>query len=155
MGLYLILQHLDRPGTSVRILILDFSSAFNTIILDTLQNKLKQLSSPPSSVSESQTSLSVFVTNHATPTSYIIRQNGFHFPQLDEVKANCSLYLKYGYFSYENAWIRNSRPLKAVKPCEACFIMDGCALFDIFWTVEPKHPPTAMIMLAISGQFLI
>ncbi len=32
MGLHFILQHLDRPGTYVRILFVDFSSAFNTII---------------------------------------------------------------------------------------------------------------------------
>ncbi len=32
MGLHYILQHLDRPGTYVRILFVDFSSAFNTII---------------------------------------------------------------------------------------------------------------------------
>ncbi len=48
MGLHFILQHLDRPGTSVRILFVDFSSAFNTIIPDTLQNKLTQLSVPTS-----------------------------------------------------------------------------------------------------------
>ncbi len=44
MGLYFILQHLDRPGTYVRILFVDLSSTFNTIIPDTLQNKLTQLS---------------------------------------------------------------------------------------------------------------
>ncbi len=32
MGLYYVLQHLDRPGTYVRILSVDFSLAFNTII---------------------------------------------------------------------------------------------------------------------------
>ncbi len=42
MGLHFILQHLDRPGTYVRILFVDFSFAFNTIIPDTLQNKLTQ-----------------------------------------------------------------------------------------------------------------
>ncbi len=31
--------------------------------------------------------------------------------------------------------------------CEARFIMDVRALFDVFWTVEQKHPPTAMIKL--------
>ncbi len=46
MGLHYVLQHLDRPGTYVRILFVDFSSAFNTIIPDTLQNKLTQLSVP-------------------------------------------------------------------------------------------------------------
>ncbi len=43
-GLHFIQQHLDRPGTYVRILFVDFNSAFNTIIPDTLQNKLTQLS---------------------------------------------------------------------------------------------------------------
>ncbi len=43
MGLHFTLQHLDRPGTYVRILFVDFSSAFNT-----LQNKLTQLSVPTS-----------------------------------------------------------------------------------------------------------
>ncbi len=31
--------------------------------------------------------------------------------------------------------------------CEARFIMDAHALFDVFWTVEQKHPVTAMIKL--------
>ncbi len=48
MGLPFILKHLDRPGTYVRILFVDFSSAFNNIIPDTLQNKLTQLSIPTS-----------------------------------------------------------------------------------------------------------
>ncbi len=47
MGLHFILQHLDRPGTYVRSLFVDFSSDFNTIIPETLQNKLTQLSVPP------------------------------------------------------------------------------------------------------------
>ncbi len=37
MGLHYVLQHLDRPGTYVRILFVDFSSAFNTIIPSLLQ----------------------------------------------------------------------------------------------------------------------
>ncbi len=48
MGLHFILQHLYRPGTYVRILFVDFGSAFNTIIPYTLQNKLTQLSIPTS-----------------------------------------------------------------------------------------------------------
>ncbi|KAL0148262.1 hypothetical protein M9458_056408 [Cirrhinus mrigala] len=48
LGLHLILQHLDRPGTYVRILFVDFSSAFNTIIPTLLQTKLNQLSVPSS-----------------------------------------------------------------------------------------------------------
>ncbi|KAK3560295.1 hypothetical protein QTP86_006109 [Hemibagrus guttatus] len=48
MGLHYILQHLDKPGTYARILFVDFSSAFNTIIPGTLLNKLTQLSVPNS-----------------------------------------------------------------------------------------------------------
>ncbi len=40
--------HLDRPGTYARILFVDFSSAFNTIIPDTLQKKRTQISVPTS-----------------------------------------------------------------------------------------------------------
>ncbi len=40
------IKHLDRPGTYGRILFVDFSSVFNSIIPDTLQNKLAQLSVP-------------------------------------------------------------------------------------------------------------
>ncbi len=37
MGLHYILEHLDKSGTYVRILFVDFSSAFNTIIPTLLQ----------------------------------------------------------------------------------------------------------------------
>ncbi len=53
MGLHFILQHVDRPGTYVRILFVDLSSAFNMIILNLLLPKLTQLSVPPSVVSGS------------------------------------------------------------------------------------------------------
>ncbi|KAK3572881.1 hypothetical protein QTP86_009528, partial [Hemibagrus guttatus] len=46
MGMHYILQHLDRPGNYVRILFVDFSSAFNTIIPDLLQTKLMEISVP-------------------------------------------------------------------------------------------------------------
>ncbi len=48
MGLHYVLQHLDRPGTYVRILFVDFSSAVNTIIPNLLLAKLTQLSVPTS-----------------------------------------------------------------------------------------------------------
>ncbi len=48
MGLHYILQHLDKSGTYVRILFVDFSSTFNTIIPILLQTKLTQLSVPSS-----------------------------------------------------------------------------------------------------------
>ncbi len=34
------------------------------------------------------------------------------------------------------------------EPCEACFIMDAHTLYCVFWTVEQKQPPTAMIELS-------
>ncbi|GAA6227793.1 uncharacterized protein LOC111577009 [Lates japonicus] len=48
MALHFILQHLDSPGTYAKILFVDFSSAFNTIIPALLQDKLSQLSMPDS-----------------------------------------------------------------------------------------------------------
>ncbi|KAI3374072.1 hypothetical protein L3Q82_022644, partial [Scortum barcoo] len=50
MGLHCILQHLDSPGTYARILFVDFSSAFNTIIPDILHSKLSHF--PGSTISE-------------------------------------------------------------------------------------------------------
>ena len=46
MGLQYILQHLDYPGTYVRILFVDFSSAFNTIVPELLHQKLTQFAVP-------------------------------------------------------------------------------------------------------------
>ncbi len=48
IALHFILQHLDCSGTYVRILFVDFSSAFNTIIPALLQDKLSQLNVPDS-----------------------------------------------------------------------------------------------------------
>ncbi len=33
------------------------------------------------------------------------------------------------------------------EPCEARCIMDGCALFDVFWTVEQKHRTIPILKL--------
>ncbi|KAF0024881.1 hypothetical protein F2P81_021762 [Scophthalmus maximus] len=43
MALHSTLQHLNSPGTYARILFVDFSSAFNTILPGLLQDKLSQL----------------------------------------------------------------------------------------------------------------
>ncbi|KAF7705699.1 hypothetical protein C0J45_2293, partial [Silurus meridionalis] len=43
MGLHFILQNLDKLGTYLRILFVDFSSAFNTIIPTLFQTKLPQI----------------------------------------------------------------------------------------------------------------
>ncbi len=69
MGLHFILQHLDRPGTYVRILFVDFSSAFNTIIPDTLQNKLTQLSVP--------TSICQWINSFLTDKQQLVRLGKF------------------------------------------------------------------------------
>ncbi len=46
MGLHYILQHLYKPGNNARIVFVDFSSAFNTIMPELLSEKLTQLSVP-------------------------------------------------------------------------------------------------------------
>ncbi|KAK7919117.1 hypothetical protein WMY93_010401 [Mugilogobius chulae] len=46
LAFHFILQHLDSPGTYARILFVDFSSAFNTILSALLQDKLSQLKVP-------------------------------------------------------------------------------------------------------------
>ena len=48
MALHYNLPHLDAPGTFARILFVDFSSAFNTILLVLLQDKLSQFHVPDS-----------------------------------------------------------------------------------------------------------
>uniref|UniRef100_A0A8C6PEI1 Reverse transcriptase domain-containing protein n=1 Tax=Nothobranchius furzeri TaxID=105023 RepID=A0A8C6PEI1_NOTFU len=48
LALHFILQHLDSPGTYARILFVDFSSAFNTILPALLQDKLSMLNVPNS-----------------------------------------------------------------------------------------------------------
>ncbi len=48
MGLHYVLQHLDRPGAYVRVLFVDFSSTFNTIIPNLLLPKLTQVYVPTS-----------------------------------------------------------------------------------------------------------
>ncbi|KAK9541994.1 hypothetical protein VZT92_001998 [Zoarces viviparus] len=48
MAHHFILQHLDSPGTYARILFVDFSSAFNTIIPSLLHDKLSHLHMPDS-----------------------------------------------------------------------------------------------------------
>ncbi|KAL0173200.1 hypothetical protein M9458_033511, partial [Cirrhinus mrigala] len=69
IGLYFILQHLDRPGTYVRILFVDFSSAFNTIIPSLLHTKLNQLSVP--------TSICQWITSFLTDRQQLVRLRKF------------------------------------------------------------------------------
>ena len=48
MALHCILHHPDSAGTYARVLFVDFSSAFNTIVPELLHHKLSQLTVPPS-----------------------------------------------------------------------------------------------------------
>ncbi|GAA6100333.1 uncharacterized protein LOC115550730 [Tachysurus ichikawai] len=57
--------NLDRPGTYVRILFVDFSSAFNTIIPSLLQPKLTQLSVP--------SSVCMWITSFLTNRQQLVR----------------------------------------------------------------------------------
>uniref|UniRef100_A0A672MN05 Reverse transcriptase domain-containing protein n=1 Tax=Sinocyclocheilus grahami TaxID=75366 RepID=A0A672MN05_SINGR len=69
MGLHFILQHLDKTGTYVRILFVDFSSAFNTIIPTLLQTKLTQLSVP--------SSICQWITSFLTDRQQLVRIGKF------------------------------------------------------------------------------
>ncbi len=71
MGLHFILQHLDRPGTYARILFVDFSSAFNTIIPSLLQPKLTQLSVP--------NSICQWINSFLTDWQQLVRLGKFSF----------------------------------------------------------------------------
>ncbi|KAI2650995.1 putative RNA-directed DNA polymerase from transposon BS [Labeo rohita] len=68
MGLHFIV-HLDRPGTYVRILFVDFSSAFNTIIPTLLQTKLNQLSV--------SSSICQWITSFLTDRQQLVRLGKF------------------------------------------------------------------------------
>ncbi len=65
MGLHYILQHLDKPGNYARILFVDFSSVFNTIMPDLLSDKLTQLSVP--------TSICQWITSFLTDRQQLVR----------------------------------------------------------------------------------
>ncbi len=69
MGLHYILQQLDRPGTYVRILFVDFSSAFNTIVPNRLLPKLTQLSMP--------TFISQWINSFLTDRQQLVRLGTF------------------------------------------------------------------------------
>ncbi len=69
MGLHYILQHLDRPGTYVRILFVDFSSAFNKIIPNLLLPKLTQLSVP--------TSICQWITSFLTDRQQLVKLGNY------------------------------------------------------------------------------
>ncbi len=63
--LHYILQHVDKPRNYARILFVDFSSAFNTILPDLLSDKLTQLSVP--------TSICQWITNFLTDRQQLVR----------------------------------------------------------------------------------
>ncbi len=69
MGLHYILQHLEKSGTYERILFVDFSSAFNTIIPTLLQTKLTQLAV--------HSSICQWITSFLTDRQQLVRLGKF------------------------------------------------------------------------------
>ncbi|KAK3542980.1 hypothetical protein QTP70_008522, partial [Hemibagrus guttatus] len=76
MALHFILQHLDSPGSYARILFVDFSSAFNTIIPALLRDKLFQLNVPDSMCS--------WITDFLTDRQQFVRL-GTHASDLQHI----------------------------------------------------------------------
>ncbi|KAK3559360.1 hypothetical protein QTP86_012769 [Hemibagrus guttatus] len=76
MALHFILQHLDSPGSYARILFVDFSSAFNTIIPALLRDKLFQLNVPDSMCS--------WITDFLTDRRQFVRL-GTHVSDLQHI----------------------------------------------------------------------
>ncbi|KAK3531919.1 hypothetical protein QTP70_034420, partial [Hemibagrus guttatus] len=76
MALHFILQHLDSPGSYARILFVDFSSAFNTIIPALLKDKLFQLNVPDSMCS--------WITDFLTDRRQFVRL-GTHVSDLQHI----------------------------------------------------------------------
>ncbi|KAK3538765.1 hypothetical protein QTP86_015707 [Hemibagrus guttatus] len=76
MALHFTLQHLDSPGSYARILFMDFSSAFNTIVPALLRDKLFQLNVPDSMCS--------WITDFLTDRWQFVRL-GTHVPDLQYI----------------------------------------------------------------------
>ncbi|KAK3511626.1 hypothetical protein QTP70_013648 [Hemibagrus guttatus] len=76
MALHFVLQHLDSPGSYARILFVDFSSAFNTIIPALLRDKLFQLNVPDSMCS--------WITDFLTDRRQFVRL-GTHVSDLQHI----------------------------------------------------------------------
>ncbi len=74
MGLHYILQHLDKLRKYTRILFVDSSSPFNTVMLDLLSDKLTELSVP--------TSIFQWITSFLTDRQQLVRLGKLTFRTL-------------------------------------------------------------------------
>ncbi len=74
MGLHYILQHLDKLGKYTRILFVDSSSPFNTVMPDLLSDKLTELSVP--------TSIFQWITSFLTDRQQLVRLGKLTFRTL-------------------------------------------------------------------------
>ena len=81
MGLYCILKHLDNTETYARIMFVDCSSMFNTIIAELLQDKLSQLNV--------SSSICQWITDFLTKRTQHVNL-GKHFSALERNKDACS-----------------------------------------------------------------
>ncbi|KAK3543629.1 hypothetical protein QTP70_025003 [Hemibagrus guttatus] len=81
MALHFILQHLDSPGSYARILFVDFSSAFNTIVPALLRDKLFQLNVPDSMCS--------WIMDFLTDRQQFVRL-GMHVSDLQRISTGSS-----------------------------------------------------------------
>ncbi len=79
-----------------------------------------------------RSSLIVVLTLHPTSSAY----HG-----LQKWKRGVYSIFKYGYCLTKTIPLATGGLYSPLEPCEACYIRDGCTLFDYFWTVEQKHPP--------------
>ncbi|KAK3528865.1 hypothetical protein QTP70_011742 [Hemibagrus guttatus] len=109
MALHFILQHLDSPGSYARIMFVDFSSAFNTIVPALLRDKLFQLNVPDSMCS--------WITDFLTDRRQFVRL-GTHVSDLQHISTGspqgCVLSLLL-FSLYTNGCTSGHQSLKLLK----------------------------------------
>ncbi|KAL0165647.1 hypothetical protein M9458_037491, partial [Cirrhinus mrigala] len=111
---YYILQHLDKPGTYARILFVDFSSAFNTVIPDTFLNKLTQLSVP--------TAICQWITSFLTDRQQLVRLGKLTFNISTGAPQGCILSPLF--FLYTNDCTSKDPSVKLLKFADDTTVID-------------------------------
>ncbi len=112
--------------------------------------KLRKLCFPCSCKQTHETSIS---QRHAR-CAYVLRHPPERLPRTTATGSERKVFITFEiwiFFLQKLMDLLQEAFIHVPEPCEACFILDACALFDILWTVEKKHPPTAMITLGRNG----